>query len=77
MVGSHIPDVGLHRRVWEDEEGDHAQIEVHGIEDPEAATLRRRLAQRLRAFDQVRWAEGNAITGTMSASAARRPWRPA
>ena len=25
--------LGLHRRVWEDEEGDHAQIEVHGIED--------------------------------------------
>jgi cation-transporting P-type ATPase I len=58
--------VGLHRRVWEDEQHTHAQIEVRGIEDPAAAGLRQRLALALRRFDGVRWAEVNAITGRVA-----------
>jgi cation-transporting P-type ATPase I len=58
--------LGLHRRVWEDEDHDRAQIEVHGIEDPSAVGFRRRLAQALGRLDDVRWAEVNAITGRVA-----------
>ena len=57
---------GQHRRVWEDEEHTHAQIEVRGIEDPAAVGLRQRLASSLRRFEGVRWAEVNAITGRVA-----------
>jgi cation-transporting ATPase I len=58
--------LGWHRRVWEDDDHDHAQIEVHGIEDPAAVGLRQRLAQRLSRAEGVRWAEVNAITGRVA-----------
>ncbi|MTV26199.1 HAD-IC family P-type ATPase [Nitriliruptoraceae bacterium ZYF776] len=57
---------GRHRRVWEDEEHGHAQIEVRGIEDPDATGLRRRLARRIAALDDVRWTEVNALTGRVA-----------
>jgi cation-transporting P-type ATPase I len=58
--------LGIHRRVWEDEGHDRAQIEVHGIADPSAVGLRRRLAQALARIEDVRWAEVNAITGRVA-----------
>jgi cation-transporting P-type ATPase I len=62
-----VEDVfGLHRRVWEDADHEHAQIEVRGIEDPAAVGLRRRLAQSLSRVDAVRWAEVNALTGRVA-----------
>ncbi|GGI04985.1 cation-translocating P-type ATPase [Egicoccus halophilus] len=57
---------GMHRRVWEDEDHDHAQIEVHGLCDPSAVGYRRRLATALSRLDDVRWAEVNAITGRVA-----------
>ncbi|MFA9428978.1 HAD-IC family P-type ATPase [Egicoccus sp. AB-alg2] len=57
---------GSHRRVWEDGHHEHAQIEVHGLEDPSAVGFRRRIAQALSRLDDVRWAEVNAITGRVA-----------
>jgi cation-transporting P-type ATPase I len=53
---------GQHRRVWEDQACDHVQIEVHGIDEPRARRLRRRLKEALEQLDGVEWAEVNAIT---------------
>lgn len=58
--------LGLHRRIWEDEDHDHAQIEVRGLDDPAAVGLRQRLAGRLSRLDGVRWAEVNAITSRVA-----------
>jgi cation-transporting P-type ATPase I len=58
--------LGRHRRIWEDEDHDHAQIEVPAIADPAAVGLRQRLARSLSRFDGVRWAEVNAITGRVA-----------
>jgi cation-transporting P-type ATPase I len=58
--------LGIHRRIWEDTAHDRAQIEVHGIADPSAVGLRRRLAQALARIEDVRWAEVNAITGRVA-----------
>jgi cation-transporting P-type ATPase I len=63
LVGDSL---GLHRRVWEDEQHTHAQIEVRGIDDPSAAGLRHRLASGLQRLEEVRWAEVNAITGRVA-----------
>ncbi|MFA9445475.1 HAD-IC family P-type ATPase [Egicoccus sp. AB-alg6-2] len=57
---------GTHRRVWEDDDHGHAQIEVHGLEDPAAVGFRRRLAQAIGRLETVRWAEVNAITGRVA-----------
>jgi cation-transporting P-type ATPase I len=58
--------LGLHRRVWQDDDATHAQIEVHGIEDPKATSFRRRLAEAIAKLDEVRWAEVNALTGRVA-----------
>lgn len=58
--------LGLHRRIWEDDDHDHAQIEVPAIADPAAVGLRQRLARSLARFEGVRWAEVNAITGRVA-----------
>ncbi len=60
--------LGTHRRVWEDDDVDHAQIEVHGIADaePEAGRLRRALQRGLEQLPEVRWAEVNALTGRVA-----------
>ena len=58
--------LGSHRRVWEDADHGHAQIEVHGLEEPSAVGFRQRLAQAIGRLDQVRWAEVNAITGRVA-----------
>jgi cation-transporting P-type ATPase I len=63
LVGDSL---GWHRRVWEDEEHQHAQIEVQGIRDPEAVDLRRGLSRQLKRLDGVRWAEVNALTGKVA-----------
>jgi cation-transporting P-type ATPase I len=63
LVGDSL---GWHRRVWEDEEQQHAQIEVQGIRDPEAVDLRRGLSRQLKRLDGVRWAEVNALTGKVA-----------
>ncbi len=58
--------LGLHRRVWEDDDLDRAEIEVPGIADPEADGLRRRLQRSLSRVEGVRWAEVNAITSRVA-----------
>jgi cation-transporting ATPase I len=58
--------LGWHRRVWEDDDHDHAQIEVPAIADPSAVRLRQRLARSLARFEGVRWAEVNAITSRVA-----------
>lgn len=60
-----IEDVlGVHRRVCE---GDgHAEIEVRGINQPEAREMRSGLKRSLERLDGVQWAEVNAITNRVA-----------
>lgn len=58
--------VGLHRRVWEDDDLDRVEIEVPAIADPDADGLRRRFQRSLSRFEGVRWAEVNAITSRIA-----------
>jgi cation-transporting P-type ATPase I len=57
--------LGLHRRVWEGDDG-HVQIEVRGVCEPSAGAFRRRVQAALERVESVRWAEVNAITGRVA-----------
>ncbi|QBI21637.1 HAD family hydrolase [Egibacter rhizosphaerae] len=58
--------LGTHRRVWEDEDGDQLEIEVHGVDEPGARGLRRRLREAVEQLEGVEWAEVNAITSRIA-----------
>ncbi|HVL97967.1 MAG TPA: cation-translocating P-type ATPase [Egibacteraceae bacterium] len=58
--------LGLHRRVWQDEDADHAQIELRGVSDPGERRLRRAFQQALERLEGVHWAEVNAVTSRVA-----------
>jgi cation-transporting P-type ATPase I len=68
--GEHLVEdtLGLHRRVWEDTEHHHAQIEASAICEPDNVSFRQRLKQSLERLDGVRWAEINAVTSRVAVS---------
>jgi cation-transporting P-type ATPase I len=62
-----VEDVlGRHRRVWQDEDADHAQIEVRGVGGRQGGRLTRAYQQAIEQLDGVRWAEVNAITNRVA-----------
>jgi cation-transporting P-type ATPase I len=58
--------LGHHRRVWQDDAADHAQIEVRGIGAAGAPRLRAAVQQALEQLDGVEWAEVNALTSRVA-----------
>ena len=58
--------LGEHRRVWEDGDREHVQLEAKGITRPRAIRLRERVQRALEQVEGVRWAEVNAITGKVA-----------